>query len=99
MSEWIACEGRTKHGSVPSLLKRILLAPGSIPFAFMSLIFPSFGPDLKSSLEEWKYIATGGVLVDDSSSGSISRGFFGMPNVRATLQMLTKLNSSRLRQN
>ena len=60
----------------------ILLAPGSIPFAFMSLIFPSFGPDLKSSLEEWKYIATGGVLVDDSSSGSISRGFFGMPNVR-----------------
>lgn len=59
----------------------ILLAPGSIPFAFMSLIFPSFGPGLNQSLKDWKYVATGGVLVDDSSSGFIKRGPFGVPNI------------------
>ena len=60
----------------------ILLAPGSIPFAFLSLIFPGFGPSLKPHLTDWEYVATGGVLVDDSSEGRIRLGPFGIPSVR-----------------
>ena len=60
----------------------ILLAPGSIPFAFMSLVFPGFGPSLKPQLDRWQYVATGGVLVDDSSEGRIRLGPFGIPSIR-----------------
>ena len=33
-------------------------------------------------MSEWKYAATGGVLVDDSSEGRIKLGLFGIPSVR-----------------
>ena len=60
----------------------VLLAPGSIPFAFMSLVFPGVGAEIEESLRSWKHMATGGVLVDDSSEGSVRYGPFGVPLVR-----------------
>ncbi|MCA9527700.1 MAG: GMC family oxidoreductase, partial [Myxococcales bacterium] len=57
----------------------ILLAPGAIPLAFMSAIFPEFGPRLAERMRDARYIATGGILVDDHSEGRIRALPFGVP--------------------
>jgi len=60
----------------------ILLAPGAIPTAFMSAIFPTFGQTLADQMVNAKHIATGGVLVDDHAEGQIKTLPFGLPYVR-----------------
>ena len=60
----------------------ILLAPGAIPTAFMSALFPTFGADLARKMETAGHIATGGVLVDDHAEGRIRTRAFGIPDVR-----------------
>ena len=60
----------------------ILLAPGAIPTAFMSAVFPSFGRQLAEKMKLARYIATGGVLVDDHAEGRIRTLPFGVPYVR-----------------
>ncbi len=60
----------------------ILMAPGAIPLAFMSAIFPSFGPRLAERLRDYRYIATGGILVDDHAEGRIRALPFGVPYIR-----------------
>jgi len=59
----------------------ILLAPGAIPTAFMTAIFPSFGQVLADKMRDCRHIATGGILVDDSAAGRI-RTVFGLPYVK-----------------
>jgi len=59
----------------------ILLAPGAIPLAFMSAIFPLFGRALAEKMRDYRFIATGGVLVDDSASGYIRALPFGIPHI------------------
>lgn len=59
----------------------ILLAPGAIPTAFMTAIFPSFGRTLAEKMRECRHIATGGILVDDSAAGRI-RTILGQPYVK-----------------
>ncbi len=61
----------------------ILLAPGAIPLAFMSAVFPGFGRPLADRLRrDWPYIATGGVLVDDHAEGKIRTLPLGIPFIR-----------------
>lgn len=61
----------------------ILLAPGAIPLGFMSALFPTFGRRLAERLRrDYRYIATGGVLVDDHAEGHIRTLPFGIPLVR-----------------
>ena len=60
----------------------ILLAPGSLPPAAASLVFGGFGPGLARKMQDYRRLATGGVLVEDSSSGRVSLGAFGRPRVR-----------------
>lgn len=61
----------------------ILLAPGAIPLGFMSAVFPTFGARLAEKLRrDHRYIATGGVLVDDYAEGHIRTLPFGIPLVR-----------------
>lgn len=57
----------------------ILLAPGAIPLGFMSAIFPDFGPKLAERMRYARYIATGGILVDDHSEGRVRLLPFGVP--------------------
>ncbi|MCA9557034.1 MAG: GMC family oxidoreductase [Myxococcales bacterium] len=56
----------------------ILLAPGAIPLAFMSAVFPSFGPRLAERMRDYRYIATGGILVDDHAEGYV-KSVLGLP--------------------
>lgn len=61
----------------------ILLAPGAIPLGFMTALFPTFGRTLAEKLRrDHRYIATGGVLVDDFAEGFIKALPFGIPMVR-----------------
>lgn len=61
----------------------ILLAPGAIPLAFMTALFPTFGDRLGEKLRrDHRFIATGGVLVDDHAEGYIKTLPFGIPLVR-----------------
>jgi len=60
----------------------ILLAPGAIPTAFMTAIFPSFGQRLAEQMVSARYIATGGILVDDHAEGRIKTLPFGVPYVK-----------------
>ena len=54
----------------------------AIPTAFMSAVFPSFGRQLAEKVKLTRYIATGGVLVDDHAEGRIHTLPFGVPYVR-----------------
>lgn len=61
----------------------ILLAPGAIPLGFMTALFPTFGARLGEKMRrDYRYIATGGVLVDDHAEGHIRTLPFGIPLVR-----------------
>lgn len=60
----------------------ILLAPGAIPLGFMAAIFPGFGRALADRMLDHRYIATGGILVDDSGEGRIRTLPFGIPYIR-----------------
>ncbi|MFN3201806.1 MAG: GMC family oxidoreductase N-terminal domain-containing protein [Bradymonadia bacterium] len=66
----------------------ILLAPGSLPLPFMSMIFShDFGESLEARLEAQRYMFLGGILVEDSSAGRIST-LMGQPRVRYDVQPL-----------
>ncbi|MCA9537412.1 MAG: GMC family oxidoreductase [Myxococcales bacterium] len=61
----------------------ILFAPGGIPLAFMTALFREFGPQLAARLRrDYRYLATGGVLVDDHAEGRIRTLPFGLPYIR-----------------
>jgi choline dehydrogenase-like flavoprotein len=59
----------------------ILMAPGGVPPAFVALAFNDFGRRLADRMRDYQQLATGGVLVDDFSSGRILAPF-GVPVVR-----------------
>lgn len=60
----------------------ILIAPGGVPFAPLSLVFEKFGAASAEAMAKWKYVATGGVLVDDFATGRVKLGPFGIPVLR-----------------
>ena len=60
----------------------ILLAPGAVPLPFLSAVMNGFGRQLAERMRGHRRIATGGVLVDDSSSGRIRTLPFGVPYVK-----------------
>ncbi len=60
----------------------ILMAPGAIPLAFMTAVFPGFGRALAQKMKDYRYVATGGVLVDDHGEGRIRTLPFGVPYIR-----------------
>ena len=55
----------------------ILLAPGGVPLSVISQCFPLVGDALAEQMRLAPYIATGGLLVDDSASGFVKAGPFG----------------------
>jgi choline dehydrogenase-like flavoprotein len=57
----------------------ILLAPGGVPPAPLSLGFPGFGAEHAQWMLKHDHLATGGILVDDHGAGSVRRGPFGIP--------------------
>ncbi len=59
----------------------ILLAPGGIPLMFTAVAFSDFGRRLAERMRDYHHIATGGVLVDDFSSGRIMAPL-GIPLVK-----------------
>jgi hypothetical protein len=63
----------------------LLLAPGGVPLSVISQCFPLLGSDLTEQMRLAPYIATGGVLVDDSVEGSVKAGPFGVDLVRYNL--------------
>ena len=56
----------------------ILMAPGGVPLSVIAQCFPLMGADLTEQMRLAPYIATGGVLVDDSRSGRVKAGPFGI---------------------
>ena len=60
----------------------ILLAPGAIPLAFMAAVFPGFGGRLAAKMRDHRFLATGGILVDDHGEGCIRTLPFGVPYIR-----------------
>jgi choline dehydrogenase-like flavoprotein len=63
----------------------ILLAPGGIPLSVMAQCLPKLGQDLAHEMKLVRYIATGGLLVDDSVEGSVKALPFGINQVRYDL--------------
>ena len=60
----------------------ILMAPGGVPLSVIAQCFPLMGSDLTEQMRLAPYIATAGVLVDDSSSGFIKAAPFGIDRIR-----------------
>ena len=60
----------------------LLLAPGGVPLSVISQCFPMLGSDLTEQMRLAPYIATGGILVDDSVEGYVKAGPFGLDLVR-----------------
>jgi choline dehydrogenase-like flavoprotein len=60
----------------------ILMAPGGVPLSVISQCFPLMGADLTEQMRLAPYIATAGVLVDDSRSGRIKAGPFGIDLIK-----------------
>jgi choline dehydrogenase-like flavoprotein len=60
----------------------ILLAPGGVPLAILTQCFQEVGSSLSEQMRLAPYIATGGLLVDDSQSGYVKAGWFGWDHVR-----------------
>ncbi|MAD60795.1 MAG: hypothetical protein CMH49_04655 [Myxococcales bacterium] len=56
----------------------ILMAPGGVPLSVIAQCFPLMGADLTKQMRLAPYIATAGVLVDDSRSGRVKAGPFGI---------------------
>jgi len=63
----------------------LLLAPGGVPLSVISQCFPLAGAALQEQMRLAPYIATAGVLVDDSVEGSVRAGLFGWDHVRYDL--------------
>lgn len=60
----------------------LLLAPGGVPLSVISQCFPLMGHDLTEQMRLAPYIATGGILVDDSVEGSVRAGPLGLDLIR-----------------
>ena len=60
----------------------ILLAPGGVPPAMISVGFDAIGREHAALMKAYRHMATGGVLVDDTTSGRVRLGPFGMPILR-----------------
>lgn len=60
----------------------LLLAPGGVPLSVISQCFPVVGDRLEEQMRLAPYIATGGILVDDSHAGFVKPGLFGWDRVR-----------------
>ena len=60
----------------------ILMAPGGVPLSVIAQCFPMLGTDLTEQMRLAPYIATAGVLVDDSQAGYIKAGPFGFDHIR-----------------
>ena len=60
----------------------LLLAPGGVPLSVISQCFPVVGARLEEQMKLAPYIATGGILVDDSHAGFVKPGLFGWDRVR-----------------
>jgi choline dehydrogenase-like flavoprotein len=63
----------------------LLFAPGGVPLSVISQCFPMAGGALEEQMRLAPYIATAGVLVDDSVEGSVRPGPFGWDRVRYDL--------------
>ena len=63
----------------------LLLAPGGVPLSVISQCFPVAGAALEEQMRLAPYIATGGVLVDDSVEGFVRAGRLGWDHVRYDL--------------
>jgi choline dehydrogenase-like flavoprotein len=60
----------------------VLLAPGAVPLGMVAMSFEAFGEKLGDQLSAYRYLATGGILVDDSSAGRVQLLPLGIPLVR-----------------
>ena len=60
----------------------ILMAPGAMPLGFMTAMFPQIGPRLAERMRDFRFLATGGILVDDHAEGTVRTLPFGLPYVR-----------------
>ncbi|NUN13365.1 MAG: GMC family oxidoreductase [Myxococcales bacterium] len=60
----------------------ILIAPGGVSPPLMSVATDLFGAEHGDFMLKQRYLATGGVLVDDFAAGRVSLGPFGIPLVR-----------------
>lgn len=60
----------------------VLLAPGGVPLSVIAQCFPKLGADLTEQMRLAPYIATGGVLVDDSVEGYVRAAPLGIDLIR-----------------
>lgn len=60
----------------------ILMAPGGVPLSVIAQCFPLMGAELTEQMRLAPYIATAGVLVDDSRSGTVKAGPFGIDLIK-----------------
>lgn len=60
----------------------ILMAPGGVPLSVIAQCFPLMGSELTEQMRLAPYIATAGILVDDSQAGSVKAAPFGIDLIR-----------------
>lgn len=60
----------------------ILMAENFVPPGALAAHLPWHGTEIWELMQRYNQMVVSGVLVEDSSSGRVSRGFFGMPNAR-----------------
>jgi choline dehydrogenase-like flavoprotein len=58
------------------------MAENFVPPGALAAHIPTHGDALWEVMQRYGQIVLSGVLVEDSTTGSVSRSFFGMPNVR-----------------
>ncbi len=60
----------------------LLLAPGGVPPSFLAAVaLNDVGARLQARMERFVYLASGGVLVDDSTEGWVRTGPWGVPRI------------------
>jgi hypothetical protein len=60
----------------------ILLATGGVSLPITAMGLDLFGKEHAEIMQDYRHMSTGGILVDDHASGTISLGPFGLPKIR-----------------
>ena len=76
-------KGVSQHTQIREFLDDgILMAENFLPAAALAAHLPEGGAAAWELMQRYNQMVVSGVLVEDSTSGTVSRGFLGMPRVR-----------------
>jgi choline dehydrogenase-like flavoprotein len=77
-----AWKGVSQYAQIREFLDDgILMAENFVPPGALAAHIPTHGDDLWEVMQRYGQIVLSGILVEDSTTGSVSRSFLGMPNV------------------